>query len=350
MKTKRIIFFLALPLICFGLYALICIGYAKLTYFQPAEKIVLSTKPENAPLTDSVFSAIIWNIGYAGLGAETDFFYDGGKMMCPPQSWTEKYLMGIDGVLRSSNCDFYLLQEVDRDSKRSYSIDQVEEILKDKALIKNFAVNYKVNYIPMPWTEPMGKVLGGLMTMSEYTPNQSIRFQLPGEFGFPKQLFFLRRCLLVNRYALQNGHELVIINVHNSAYDETGKLKRAEMEYLKKMLELEYSQGNYIVVGGDWNQCPPGFAYDALSKGKEGDYVQTNVDSNYMPGWQWVADRDFATNRKNNKAYNPKTTFTTLIDFYLLSPNISVQNIRGIPTEFAYSDHQPVKLDFKLIQ
>ena len=52
------------------------------------------------------------------------------------------------------------------------------------------------------------------------------------------------------------------------------------MEYLKKMLELEYSQGNYIVVGGDWNQCPPGFAYDALSKGKEGDYVQTNVDSN----------------------------------------------------------------------
>ncbi len=350
MKTKRIIFFLLLPFICFGMYALICIAYAKLTYFQPEEKIVLSNQSSVAPLTDSVFSALIWNIGYAGLGAETDFFYDGGEMMCPPKSWTEKYLDGVDKVLRMNDCDFYLLQEVDKDSKRSYGIDQTSFILKDKSLDRNFAINYKVNYIPMPWTKPMGSVLGGLMTLSKYPANQSIRLQLPGEFGFPKQLFFLRRCLLVNRYKLHNGHEFVLVNVHNSAYDETGKLKKAEMQYLKSMLEHEYSLGNYIAVGGDWNQCPPGFAYDSLSKGKEGDYMQTNVDSNFIAGWQWVADRSFATNRKNNKAYDPVTTFTTLIDFFLLSPNISVQNIRGIPTEFAYSDHQPVRLDFKLIQ
>jgi len=34
-------------------------------------------------ISDSVFTFLSWNIGYGGLGAEMDFFYDGGKQIRP---------------------------------------------------------------------------------------------------------------------------------------------------------------------------------------------------------------------------------------------------------------------------
>jgi endonuclease/exonuclease/phosphatase family metal-dependent hydrolase len=110
------------------------------------------------------------------------------------------------------------------------------------------------------------------------------------------------------------------------------------------------AKGNYIVVGGDWNQCPPDFAYNSLAHGKEGDYSQTNVDSTFISGWEWRYDPTIASNRKNNKSYNPKTTFTTIIDFYLTSPNIKVDQVQGIETGFAFSDHQPVKMKFSILK
>jgi len=71
----------------------------------------------------------------------------------------------------------------------------------------------------------------------------------------------LDRCFLVNRYPLKNGKELLIVNTHNSAYDN-GTLKKQEMAFLKQWLLDENNKGNYIVVGGDWNQCPPRFKPD----------------------------------------------------------------------------------------
>ena len=41
-------------------------------------------------------------------------------------------------------------------------------------------------------------------------------------------------------------------------------------------------------------------------------------------------------------------TFVTLIDFYLVSPNIRVEEVKGINIKFRYSDHQPVRLKVSL--
>ncbi|MBW6459260.1 MAG: hypothetical protein K0B08_01695 [Bacteroidales bacterium] len=47
------------------------------------ENAVMSGKTTGPVRDDSVFSFVSWNIGYFGLGAESDFFYDGGKMTRP---------------------------------------------------------------------------------------------------------------------------------------------------------------------------------------------------------------------------------------------------------------------------
>ena len=204
-KLKKIILVLLSPLLLFLVYAIACIGFAKFTYFNPKEKIILSENIAAPKLEKDSFSALIWNIGYAGLGAETDFFYDGGKMMCPPKSLSDTYLAGIQNTLEQNPSDFTMLQEVDIDSRRSYNIDQVSYLGPKKTISKNFALNYKVHYIPLPWTNPMGKVAAGLLTYSNHQSSEVMRYQLPGTFGFPKQLFFLRRCLLVTSYPLING-------------------------------------------------------------------------------------------------------------------------------------------------
>ena len=98
--------------------------YAKVTDFKPEEKEVIS-QPENiSVLKDSLsISLLTWNIGYAGLDKDMDFFKDGGTKVITPKDICMSNIDGIaDFLIKNDTVDFILLQEVDRDSKRSYHI------------------------------------------------------------------------------------------------------------------------------------------------------------------------------------------------------------------------------------
>jgi exonuclease III len=210
-------------------------------------------------------------------------------------------------------------------------------------------VNYNVQYLPFPFTNPIGKVYGGLQTLSKFTPAEAKRIELPGITDFPRKIFYLNRCLLMQRYKLANAKELVIINTHFEAYDEGGKVKKQQREVTKKILEEEYAKGNYVVLGGDWNIAPPSFNVHTWEHAKIDDalYLMNN-DSVYINGGNYVYDSSVATNRKNATAYTEGKTFKTIIDYYYLSPNIEAVEIKGIETGFDFSDHQPVRLKIKL--
>jgi endonuclease/exonuclease/phosphatase family metal-dependent hydrolase len=159
----------------------------------------------------------------------------------------------------------------------------------------------------------------------------------------------LDRCLLVQRYDLSSGKQMLVVNLHNSAYDNTGKLKAQEMAYLKNFITQEYEKGNYVIVGGDWNQNPPGFDNNTFSRNLKETYPQTAVMADFMPAdWKWAFDATTASNRNLVTAYDKDKTFTTLIDFFLLSPNVDLVSVKGAHVGFQFSDHQPVKLQVKL--
>lgn len=346
-------FLLFSPFFLYGLYFVSVLVFGTLTDYTPSEKIVLSEdKVTEKVANDSVFTFLNWNIGYGGLGNKADFFLDEGTSVRSDKADVERYLTGINQTLKANqSTDFILLQEVDKDSKRSYFTNEYQKIadmLLAHAAV--FAENFNVKYVPVPLAsvQPIGKVLSGLATYSAYSSTENIRYQYPGKYEWPKRIFHLDRCMLLKRVPLANGKELIVINSHNSAYDN-GKLKPLEMEMMKKILLEEYNKGNYVVVGADWNQCPPKFAYDSFSKANADDYFQSNIAENFMPeGWQWVFDAQTPTNRKLAKPYKKGETFTTLIDFYLVSPNVEVLNVETIDLDFAFSDHQPIKLKVKL--
>ena len=310
-----------------------------------------SGKENAAQLTDSTFSFLIWNIGYGGLGKEVDFFYDGGKTVTSPQNLVERYNEGILKFLAGDcrDLDFIMLQEVDRKSKRSYKTDEVQNIAKTLPNHSwSFATNYKVTYLPFPFTDPIGGVWSGLQTLSRYTPTESKRVALPGISDFPRKLFYLERCLLTQRYKLNNGKDLIVINTHFEAYDD-GSVKKQQMALTKKLVEEEYAKGNYVIIGGDWNIAPPSFNVHTFEKEPEDELLyKMNNDPNYIPGWTYAFDSTTATNRKNKTPFNPEKTFTTVIDYYFVSPNVEVAQVKGIDLGFNYSDHQLVRLRVKL--
>jgi endonuclease/exonuclease/phosphatase family metal-dependent hydrolase len=140
-----------------------------------------------------------------------------------------------------------------------------------------------------------------------------------------------------------------VINIHNSAYDD-GSLKAQQMVFLQELFLREYAKGNYVIAGGDWNQCPPFFAYDRFMPGQGQGYEQQNVNPDLLPAdWQWVYDPTVPTNRKVSDPFVKGQTFVTLIDFFLVSPNIRVTKARGIDLGFQFSDHQPVWMEVELL-
>lgn len=348
MKLLRLIGLMVIAVVIFfGLF----LTYASITYYNPEKDLVVEKYVDPDTLSvDSTYDALIWNIGYAGLGDNMDFFYDEGEKVRDTKERTQQNLDSIGALIhQNSKREFILLQEVDVDSKRTYHINQLEYFQEILKRVVALGINYKVNFVPIPPREPMGMVYSGIATFSTYKPVDSRRYAYPGQFDWPVRLFNLRRCMLVNRYPLNNNRNLLIINTHKSAFDD-GSLKKLEMDFLKEYILSEYLKGNYVIVGGDWNQSPPGFKLNTFGDNYEVDFFKmTNIDSTFIdPEWKWVFDSTTPTNRYLSTVYKPGETYCSILDFYLTSPNIEVLTCKTYHQNFRWSDHNPVAISFKL--
>jgi hypothetical protein len=111
---------------------------------------------------------------------------------------------------------------------------------------------------------------------------------------------------------------------------------------------MEYEKGNYVIAGGDWNMNPPGFN-PAEIRNDSVFTVRHGVEDDYLPSqWQWVWDPIVPTNRDVSVSYKRKSTGTTLIDFFLASPNVEIIRVEGLHLGFEFSDHNPVMIRARL--
>ena len=346
---KKILKTLAVIVGLIAAFFVFLIVYATITDYKPdVQTIVYEGETSDVFADSALIDILIWNIGYCGLSADMDFFYDGGKMVRTSLEQTKKNINSVkDFLIKNDTIEFILIQEVDKKAKRSYKTNQYDSL---KFLLHDhmafYGKNYDVFFVPLPFTNPLGSVDAGLGTFSKYKPTSSVRFSFPGNYDWPKGLFMLDRCFLVNRYKVSNGKELLVINTHNSAYDD-GSLRSQQMKYLKDFLFSEYEKGNYIIVGGDWNQSPANFQPDFVHNFDTINHSE--IADDYLPeSWNWIYSNKVPTNRRLLKPYIKNATMTTVIDFYLISPNIEKLSIETIDLDFKNSDHQPVIAKIKL--
>ena len=147
--------------------------YASLDDYKPGseELVFKSESPDTYPGWPEI-DVLIWNIGYCGLSDDMDFFYDGGKQVRTSRENVLRNLEKVIDLLKmNDSLEFILLQEVDRNSKRSYHINEYDSINNSLSDYWSFfGKNYDVFFVPLPPNEPMGKVESGLQTLSKSVP------------------------------------------------------------------------------------------------------------------------------------------------------------------------------------
>ena len=328
------------------------LGFLTVTEYRPAptEELSFFDMPEQplpALREGQSLNILSWNIGYAGLGAECDFFMDGGKGVSADRETVERYLSNMAGQIALGDYDAVMLQEVDVDSKRTFGIDESRPLSIGQSV---FACNYSCPFVPIPWP-PMGKVHSGLMTSSEYRIDKAERISLPCPFSWPLRTANLKRCLLVSRLPIEGSdRELVLVNLHLEAYDD-GEGKLAQTRQLTEFLAEEYGKGNYVIAGGDFNQTFPEVmaAYPMVN---DSYWVPGTLENEALPqGFSFLYDLEVPSCRLLNQPYEPLDVAHTqyyVIDGFLVSPNVKLESVYALDLDFADSDHNPVNLRVRL--
>ena len=151
--AKRIIRTVA---IIVGLIVLLLVGlvfFLTVTEYKPApvEDASLSFVEQDSEAVelDEEFTLYTWNIGYGGLGKESDFFMDGGQMVNPPsQEIVEKNLEGITNFIDEREADAWLIQEADLNSARTEKVDEIALLQEHAGDNGAFAYNYNCKFVP----------------------------------------------------------------------------------------------------------------------------------------------------------------------------------------------------------
>lgn len=308
-----------------------------------------TTSGKQSISTGDSMTILTYNTGYAGLSKDEDFFMDGGSKVMPETKDLVKHNMkGIAGILNDADADVCFLQEVDIDSKRSYHINEKAYYEKALGVDGIFACNFKCVYVPYP-LPTIGKVESGLVTYSDYKVSEASRIALPESFKWPVKTCNLKRCMLETRIPIKGSDkELVLINFHLEAYD-SGEGKIAQRKVLVKKLKEEYEKGNYVIAGGDFNQTFDGM--DTYPIYDKDSWVPGKVGKEDIPeGFSYAVSDNVPTCRLLNGPYsgNYDDSQVYVLDGFIVSDNLKIDQVENIDTQFEYTDHQPVKLNVTL--
>ncbi|MDP5272780.1 endonuclease/exonuclease/phosphatase family protein [Chengkuizengella axinellae] len=327
--------------------------YMTITEEVPEDVIQLDVQNNNQMVLKQgeTFSTTIFNIGYGGLDKEQDFFMDGGKgSRSSSEKQTLTNLENTLSFLQNTNSDFILIQEIDVKASRSYNTNQVDMFKEHlKGYDSTFAYNYNTPWVPVPLLNPMGYVNSGLLSFSKYKIEKSTRYQLPGRETWPVQLFELDRAIIETKIPVDNGKYLRMVNLHLSAYDKGGKIRAQQVTFLIEYMNGHYKNGDYVVLGGDWNHLLSDVQFEDPNFLEEWPEWLVQLPEDFTEGgFQWAVDSTVYTVRDNVKPYVEGENFVTIIDGFLVSPNIEIVDVTGFDLGFENSDHNPVTTILKL--
>lgn len=359
------------------------VGYIYFSYYRIGNSsldIIHNARVDKAS-TNQVYKTISYNIGFGAYSQDFTFFLDTGYDDNGSETVgyyskaksKEEVMFNINGAVNCVNelePDFVFFQEVDVDSTRSFYIDE-NKIIGDafKNYDSTFALNFHTAYLPYPLHDMHGSVQAGLSTLSSIKMTESLRKEYTVSTSLSK-FFDLDRCFSVSTISVDNNKNLYIVNSHMSAYDEGGLIREKQIEELNEFLKICKDEGSYVIVGGDFNHDllinNPDYEYSLNNRPfnmtkKTPDWVSYIFDeekkSPIIDGFKFIASDNIPTCRNNDIEWEVDETYVCVVDGFIVSDNVEIVDHYNIATNngnknlewFAYSDHQPACLEFKLI-
>ena len=309
------------------------------------------------PDTDTPYELLSWNIGFGAYTADYDFFMDGGT-----QSWAEsperldQNISDICARLTEEAADIYFVQEVDIDATRSYHRDERASILAALGTGRSsvFCQNYDSPFLMYPLTEPHGASKAGLLTVSGFEISRAERVELPIEDS-PMKLLDLDRCYSVQCLPTAGGGQLYLYNLHLSAYTSDGTIATDQLKLLLRDMQARREAGGYCIAGGDFNKDLLGDSSVYFGAAdREYTWAQP-IPEGTFDGFsvRLVAPLDEAdpvpSCRNPDSAYH-EGQYVLTVDGFLVTDNVEVERCEVLDYGFAYSDHNPVRMTFRLLE
>ena len=354
---KKWVKILLIVLLAVVLLAAAYVAYVFISYHRISDQPLTPVQtPDTAPSLSAgeAYTLVSWNIGFGAYEEDYGFFMDGGT---ESRAWSKERLTAnmdaIAGYLKQQDADFYLLQEVDTDATRSYHVDEREPLyaaLFDKSSV--FCQNYDSPYLLYPLTKPHGASQSGLLTFAPVNIAAANRVELPVEGGFMK-LLDLDRCYSVSRIPAEGGKELVLYDLHLSAYTSDGTIATEQLKLLLADMQAEYESGNWCVAGGDFNKDLLGDSAAWFGEADQSYSWAQPIPAETFAGVDVsleapLDENDPVPSCRNADGPYHEGQYVLTVDGFLTTPNVTVSQATVLDTGFAWSDHNPVKMTFTL--
>lgn len=321
----RVLFalFLILLIIFVGFYFWACSPNYPVNEYKKLIKNNYVSKRSN----DTIFSIVTYNIGYLS----------GMTNNLPVKVEESLFSINLNSVLvnfKKLNPDIIAFQEIDYESKRSYDVNQQNEIAK---LGYNFVaqtINWDKKYLPFPeWpiSAQYGRILSGQSILSKFKISHHKRIELERNPTNPfyYDAFYLDRLAQVTKIEIKNK-TVVVINIHTEAFHQETRINQ-----IKKIIKIyeEYRYKYPTVLLGDFNS----------------DINYTQAAINLIIDLPKTGNVFF--NKKDLKNTFDSDNPTERLDYIFFNTDF-IEYVDGrILTEFKQaSDHLPLLMKFKLKQ
>lgn len=292
-------------------------------------------------------SVTTWNIGYAALGARADFLIDGGnhlRVLSKPE--IEGATRKIGNKLLEFDSNVILLQENAGASflTRGVSVRRIlNSALKDKGTC--YWSDFSTRFVPRPL-----RINHGMSVYTGMVHNGCRAIALPQDpsyyYGFLKKYYGG----VVTRVPIEGTDaEWVVINVHLSAFDESAAVRKKQLSALFALAGDEFSRGNHVVIGGDWNMKLSDAEFPHQTESKHLFWVFDFPMEMLPKGWSVAADHSVPTVRTLHQPFVSGENYTMIIDGFVVSPNVETLSVNTADLEFSITDHQPVQAKFSAL-
>lgn len=285
-----------------------------------------------SPPTDEL-TVVSFNIGY--LSGLTN-----NQAVERTQALYDENLAIAVAALQPLNPDILALQEIDLDSKRSFRVDQVEELGNALSYPQRaIAINWDKRYVPFPSLSPaahFGEILSGQAVLSRFPITRHERFVLDKVATNP----FFYNDLYLDRLAQVTEIELgerslIVINLHLEAFDRP--TRQTQTEFVLALAE-QYAEQHPVLLLGDFNS--------ALNRDEEGSprSIQTVIDASTVTS-AVLAEQFTQSDQFTFPSDNPQYK----LDYIFYTPDtIELLEVQVVPETAQSSDHLPLLMRLRL--
>lgn len=310
-----------------------------------------------------------WNIRF-GIG-RADWFGDAcEKNTIYGKTLVLQNLKSIVGHIRTVSPDILMVQECDRNSKRTEYTDEINYILNSTDFNHAYyAPAWQSQFIP---SHGLGKMDMGIVIFSKWPLDNAERISLPQreDQSALVNYFYINYCMLKGTLSLPGYKPLVLFNLHSLAFT-TDDSKKKHYEKIKSEFDKVNNAGMAFACGGDFNTLPPGavktdYCLEDRCEGEKfhvsGLSPEHKEGSNYAGESDWIVPifntykcsftlSDYLTSESSfftHTTRHPDGRPDRRLDYFFTNHEWVSKTDSTYQDAMLYSDHAPISVKLKL--